>query len=59
MSTIAKAIAAFLTSLVALMAALGFATDWATPGLIEAVAAILGALATGFMTWLIPNKPKS
>lgn len=57
MSTVAKAIAAFLTSLVALLAAMGFAQDWATPSLIEAVSAVLGALATGFMTWLIPNKP--
>lgn len=59
MSTIAKAIAAFLTSLVALLVALGFdsVSGWATPGLIEAVSALLGAVATGFMTWLIPNKP--
>ncbi len=57
MGTIAKAIAAFLTSLVALVAALGFATDWATPGLIEGIAALLGAVVTGAMTWLIPNKP--
>lgn len=59
MSTIAKAIAAFLTSLVALLVALGFnhVTGWATPGLIEAVSALLGALATAFMTWLVPNKP--
>lgn len=59
MGHIAKAITAFLTSLVALIAALGFdsVTGWATPGLIEAVGAVLGALATAFMTWLIPNKP--
>ncbi len=57
MSTIAKAIAAFLTSLVALLAAFGFAADWATPGLIESVSAVLGALATGFLTWAVPNKP--
>ena len=59
MSTIAKAITAFLTSLVALLVALGFdsVTGWATPGLIEAVSALLGALATGFLTWLVPNKP--
>lgn len=59
MGTIAKAITAFLTSLVALLAVFGIATDWATPGLIEAVSAVLGAVATGFMTWLIPNKPAS
>lgn len=59
-TTIHKAIAAFLTSLVALITALGFSTGaWATPTVIEAVSAILGALATGYMTWLIPNKPKA
>jgi hypothetical protein len=56
--TIHKAIAAFLTSLAALIAALGFSTGWATPSMIETISAILGALATGYMTWLIPNKPK-
>jgi hypothetical protein len=55
-----KAIAAFLMSLVTLLAAFGVdASGWATPNLIEAVSAVLGALATGFMTWLIPNKPKA
>lgn len=52
-----KAIAAFLTSLVALIAALGIATDWATPGLIETISVIGGAIITAFMTWKIPNKP--
>ena len=58
-TTIAKAITAFLTSLIALIAAMGYSsvTGWATPGLIEAVSALLGALATGFLTWLVPNKP--
>lgn len=60
MSTIAKAIAAFLTSLVALLAAFGFQTgEFVTPGLIDAVSAIGGALATAFVTWLVPNKPAS
>lgn len=54
-----KAIAAFLTSLVTLLAAFGYSADWATPGLVEAVASVGGALATGFMTWLISNKPKA
>ena len=58
--TMHKAIAAFLMSLVTLLAAFGVdASGWATPSLIEAVSAVLGALATGFMTWLIPNKPKT
>jgi len=56
--TFAKAIAAFLTSLVALVATFGFDTGtWITPSLIEAVSAVLGAIATGAMTYLIPNKP--
>lgn len=59
MSTIAKAIAAFLTSLFALTAALGIATDWATPDLINTASVVLGAIATAFMTWLVPNKPKT
>ncbi len=60
MSTIAKAITAFLTSLVALLVALGFGDHlgWATPSFIEAASAVIGALATGFMTWLIPNATK-
>lgn len=58
MSTIAKAIAAFLTSLVALLAVLGFkdGLTWVTPDFINAVSAVIGALLTGYMTWLIPNK---
>lgn len=56
--TINKAIAAFLTSLVALVAVLGVSTDWATPDLIETVSVVIGAIVTAGMTWLIPNKPK-
>lgn len=56
--TINKAIAAFLTSLVALVAVLGVSTDWATPDLIETVSVVIGAVVTAGMTWLIPNKPK-
>lgn len=54
-----KAIAAFLTSLVALVGAFGVATDWATPSLIEAVAAIAGAGLTAVVTYMVPNKPKA
>jgi hypothetical protein len=53
-----KAVAAFLTSLIALVALFGVNTDWATPSLIEAIAAIGGAVLTGAITYLIPNKPK-
>ena len=56
MATIAKAITSFLTSLVVLIAAFGFKTDWATQGLIETISIILGAFANGFMTWLVPNR---
>ena len=54
-----KAVAAFLSSLVALVGLFGIATDWATPSLIEAVAAILGAGVTAAITWRVPNKPKA
>ena len=58
MSVMAKAIAAFLTSLVALIAALGFDTGtWVTPNLIESGSAVLGAVATAVVTYLVPNKP--
>lgn len=59
MSTIAKAIAAFLTSLVALLAAVGFDSvqGWVTPSLIEAVSALVGSLIVGWTTWRVPNKP--
>ena len=54
-----KAVAAFLSSLVALVGLFGIATDWATPNLIEAVAAIVGAGLTAAITWRVPNKPKA
>lgn len=58
-ATIAKAITAFLTSFIALLAAMGYSSvsGWATPGLVEAVGALIGALITGWMTWAVPNKP--
>lgn len=59
MSTIAKAISAFLVSLVALLAAFGVdATGIATPTVLEAVASVIGALITGFTTWAVPNTSK-
>lgn len=54
-----KAVAAFLTSLLAIVAMFGVSTDWATPSLIEAVAAILGAVLSGAITYLVPNRPKA
>lgn len=53
-----KAVAAFLTSLIALVGIFGVSTDWASPSLVEAVSAVLGALLTGFVTYMVPNKPK-
>ncbi len=53
-----KAVAAFLTSLIALIGLFGVTTDWASPTLIEAVAAVLGAILTAVVTWRVPNKPK-
>lgn len=54
-----KAVAAFITSLIALVGIFGVSTSWATPTLIEAVSAVLGALLTGFVTYMVPNKPKA
>ncbi len=54
----AKAIAAFLSALVAMLAAFGLDTgSWATPSLIETVASIGGALFAAITTWFVPNKP--
>lgn len=53
-----KAIAAFFTSLLALVSLFGVATDWATPTLIQAVAAVAGAVLTSIVTYMVPNKPK-
>lgn len=54
-----KAVAAFITSLLAIVGAFGIATDWATPTLVEAVSAVLGALITSAATYMVPNKPKA
>lgn len=54
-----KAVAAFLTSLLALVAMFGISTDWATPSLIEGVSVVLGAVLTAAVTWRVPNKPKA
>ena len=54
-----KAVAAFLTSLVALIAMFGVSTAWATPSLIDSVSVILGAVLTAAVTYMVPNKPKA
>ena len=53
-----KAIAALISSLIAIGAMFGISTGWATPGLVEAVAAIGGAVLTAAVTYIVPNKPK-
>lgn len=53
-----KAVAAFITSLIALVGIFGVSTDWASPTLVDAVSAVVGALLTGFVTYMVPNKPK-
>ena len=54
-----KAVAAFLTSLVALVTMFGVSTHWATPGLIESVSVVLGAVLTAVVTYVVPNRPKA
>lgn len=54
-----KAIAAFLTSLLALVAMFGVSTDWASPTLIEGISVVLGAVLTSAVTYMVPNKPKA
>lgn len=54
-----KAVAAFITSLLALLAMFGVATDWASPTLVEAVSAVIGAVLTSAVTYMVPNKPKA
>lgn len=54
-----KAVAAFLTSLLAIVGMFGVATDWATPTLVDAVAGIVGAVLTSVVVYRVPNKPKA
>ncbi len=58
-TTAHKAIAAFLTSLLALVAMFGVSTEWASPTLIEGISVILGAVLTSAVTYMVPNKPKA
>ncbi len=54
-----KAVAAFITSLVALVGVFGVSTGWASPTLIDAVSAVLGAVLTAAVTYMVPNTPKA
>lgn len=58
-TTAHKAVAAFITSLLALVAMFGVSTDWASPSLVEGVSVILGAVLTSAVTYMVPNKPKA
>jgi hypothetical protein len=53
-----KAVAAFITSLVALIGLFGVSTGWVTPSLIDSVSVILGAVMTAVVTYMVPNQPK-
>ena len=53
-----KAVAAFITSLLALVGLFGVSTGWASPTLIDTVSVILGAVITSAVTYMVPNKPK-
>lgn len=58
-TTAHKAIAAFLTSLVALIGLFGVSTGWVTPNLIDTVSVVGGAVLTAIVTYMVPNKPKA
>jgi len=53
-----KAVAAFITSLVALIGLFGVSTGWVTPSLIDSVSVVLGAVLTAVVTYMVPNQPK-
>ena len=54
-----KAVAAFITSLIALIGLFGVSSGWVTPSLIDSVSVILGAVLTAVVTYMVPNKPKA
>ncbi len=54
-----KAVAAFITSLIALVGVFGISTGWASPTLIDAVSAVLGAVLTAVVTYMVHNTPKA
>jgi VIT1/CCC1 family predicted Fe2+/Mn2+ transporter len=54
-----KAVAAFITSLVALIGLFGISTGWVTPTMIDSVSVIGGAVLTAVVTYLVPNQPKA
>lgn len=54
-----KAVAAFITSLLALIGLFGISTGWVTPSLIDSVSVVLGAVLTAVVTYMVPNQPKA
>jgi hypothetical protein len=53
----AKAIATFITALVAMLAAFGLNTgEWITPNLIDVVASLVAALVPTVQVWLHTKK---
>jgi VIT1/CCC1 family predicted Fe2+/Mn2+ transporter len=58
-TTAHKALAAFITSLVALVSVFGVSTGWITPSMIDMISVVGGALLTAAVTYLVPNKPKA
>ena len=54
-----KAVAAFITSLIALIGLFGVSTGWVTPSLIDSVSVVLGAVLTAVVTYMVPNQPKA
>jgi VIT1/CCC1 family predicted Fe2+/Mn2+ transporter len=53
-----KAVAAFITSLIALIGVFGISTGWASPTLIDGISAVIGAVLTAVVTYMVPNQPK-
>jgi hypothetical protein len=60
-TTVNKAVVAFLSSLVALLAAVNVPLpEWlSAPEFLSAVGPLVASLLVGFLTWLVPNRPAS
>lgn len=54
-----KAIAALITSLLALIGLFGVSTGWATPSFIDGISVVLGAVVTAATVYFVPNRPKA
>lgn len=56
--TIHKAVVAFITTGIALLAVFGLDLDHALGPYNELVVGVLGSLVSGFLVWFIPNRDK-